>query len=235
MAYAAMHNLPLPDWAAQHFIDQQRLAAEAAHNNHYVNHPLSDNQLGGRGSNKGLAGNGNDSTPGNKIENKNSSSGDSKEANYLRMGDKVHLHDGSEAILLPYPRGPLEDGVLRLITSEGGAVGATTLFAGETPAEAKERAEREHLEEVERCRKFIPEFKPAREVLPVGCRWAQVVGQAMNPLLKRVRFEDNGKEEGLWVTIRQNAKGMGDRGKWVAVVWSDDVDNGKGGWKIWIR
>lgn len=245
VAYAGLKGLPMPAWAEAHRgqpIEHLNATASAAHNSHYVNHPTS-NPLGGRGLQRELAGNGNESASGdkNKIDsppNKNSVVGDGPQEDkpeYLRMGDKVHLHDGSEAILLPYPRGPLEDGVSRLITAAGGAVGATSLMAGRTPAEVKEEQERVHAEEVEWCRANIPVFKPAREVLPVGVRWCQVVGAAMNPMLKRVRFEDNGKEEGLWVTGRQNLRRMVERGKWVAAVWDDERENGKGGWKLWVR
>jgi hypothetical protein len=79
----------------------------------------------------------------------------------------------------------------------------------------------------------IQAFAPAREPLPAAARYAKVVRNATNPLLKGIRFEDNGMEDRLWVSYRQNARGLVVVGKVVAVTWNEDEV--QGGWKLWRK
>jgi hypothetical protein len=98
-------------------------------------------------------------------------------------------------------------------------------------------SEEEGARRREKEREVLPEFRPAREVLPKGCRWGVVTGVGgVNWLLREVRFEDNGKVGALWLTQRQAARGMGGKGRWVAVEWDDSrVATVEGNWKLWVR
>lgn len=96
----------------------------------------------------------------------------------------------------------------------------------ETPEEYEKRAtyERTHL----------PEFKPAREVLPKMVRWAVVTAHSgVNRLLREIRFEDNNALGALWLTQRQAAKTLARKGE-VVMVEYDDTRIGEA-WKLWFR
>ena len=191
IAYASKVGIPMPPW-----YNQSEGGSPSAMP--VLIPSLNTNSQGGRGLLGALAGNGNDSTATDKIKN----------SSVLKLGDTIHLHDGSLAILLPYT---VKEPVVEV---EG----------------AKEKEERLEFE-----RTHIPEFKPKREVLPVGVRWAVVTREATNRYLKQVRFEDNGLEEGMWVTARQLASGLANRGRWGGVWWCDFAAKGMGGWVMWVR
>lgn len=83
----------------------------------------------------------------------------------------------------------------------------------------------------------IEPFKPVREAVPEGVRWARVVREAPNPLLKGIRFEDEGlnsEVKALWVSWIQGKNGGRGLLSRVVPVWENE-DREQGGWTIWRK
>ena len=204
---------------------------------------LPDGLQGGRGFERGEAGSINSSTSAEIKKNfewpDNLAVGDIVEVPIPGKDGAVHPTNITvQNLSIPglivgtMPRGPLDEaagGAVKRISEEGGAITAATLFGGpngpETAREAEERREWE--------RTHPEEFRPAREALPKEARWARVTGGAVNPLLRRIRFDDNGLEDRLWITRRESARGYAVVGRAVAVTWNEDER--LGGWRLWRR
>ena len=130
-------------------------------------------------------------------------------------------------------RGPLDDaeGIPKRISDEGGAVTPSSLVATPRGIETAIEASLAVPLVVEEP---VPEFKPARDVLPKGVRWARVVRQAVNRRLREVLFEDNNRTGALWLTERQVCRGEARLGKTVPVTWNDD-ELRPDSWKLWKK
>lgn len=133
-------------------------------------------------------------------------------------------------IIATLPRGPLDEplGAVRRLGDPLGAVRVGTLgldFGSGPQGMNPPSDETPH------------DFKPPRDPLPREARYALIVGEFKNPLMKRIFFQDDGPERGrhetLWVTRRQLALGLASRGRTVAVTWNDDPE--REGWKLWIK
>ena len=72
----------------------------------------------------------------------------------------------------------------------------------------------------------------ARDPLPYGVRWAEVVGEPANRLMKSVRFLDDQQTGVAYVSFRDNAR-CGERmlGRILALRRNDDKL--QGGWVVW--
>ena len=82
-----------------------------------------------------------------------------------------------------------------------------------------------------------PDFKPVRDPVPAGIRWARVTRHLANQLMKIIEFEDDQCPGIGFMGIREQNAAIKRKGKLVGqtFAWEVNPDTVQGGWRLWRR